>query len=322
MIIDPRDARKVCSVRGAGTSSVPETRHREPEADLPSAPSARPGRSLSPLPGPWPLAPYDTMIVPLAGLFANALMALGSYGMAGPGLRQPRGLPRWLAASLIFWTASTLGLELLGSFGAIGTLPILAWSGLVAAIGSVIAWTRRGDAPEESAVAEEPAGWEATISLALVLTAALRFAIPSLLSAVKVVSDGPIYHLYFAARWWKAGRLILVAAPFGENAATYFPANGDLWFTWLMATWGGDTPREARPGPVLAPGRRGRLRLRAACSGSAARPPRSPPAGSSRACPCSFSRSSRTSTRSSWPATSWRPISSSVTRGRTAARRP
>ena len=45
----------------------------------------------------------------------------------------------------------------------------------------------------------------------------------SLLLAVKVVSDGPIYHLYFAARWWKAGRLILVAAPFGENAATYFP---------------------------------------------------------------------------------------------------
>ena len=68
------------------------------------------------------------------------------------------------------------------------------------------------------------------------------------LVAVKVVSDGPIYHLYFAARWWKAGRLFLVATPFGENAATYFPAVGDLWFTWLMVGWGGD--RLARVGQV------------------------------------------------------------------------
>ena len=68
---------------------------------------------------------------------------------------------------------------------------------------------------------------------------------------MKVVSDGPIYHLYFAARWWKAGRLILVAAPFGENAATYFPANGDLWFTWLMASWGGDRLAKVGQAPFL-----------------------------------------------------------------------
>ncbi len=70
----------------------------------------------------------------------------------------------------------------------------------------------------------------------------------SLLLPVKVVSDGPIYHLYFAIRWWKAGRLFLVAAPFGENAATYFPANGDAWFTWLVVAWGGD--RLAKIGQV------------------------------------------------------------------------
>jgi hypothetical protein len=171
--------------------------------------------------------------------------------MAGAGLRQPSGLPRWLAASLIFWTASTLGLELLDSFGAIGTFPILAWSCLPAAVGAAAWWSRRGAAANEPADAEAPADWEATISVALVLAAGVLFAIPSLLSAVKVVSDGPIYHLYFAARWWKAGRLILVAAPFGENAATYFPANGDLWFTWLMATWGGDTLARVGQVPFL-----------------------------------------------------------------------
>jgi hypothetical protein len=73
-------------------------------------------------------------------------------------------------------------------------------------------------------------------------------AMQSLLLPVKVVSDGPIYHLYFAVRWWKAGRLFLVPTPFGETAATYFPANGDIWFTWLMAAWGGD--RLARVGQV------------------------------------------------------------------------
>jgi hypothetical protein len=68
---------------------------------------------------------------------------------------------------------------------------------------------------------------------------------------VKVVSDGPIYHLYFAVRWWKAARLELVPVPFGENAATYFPAVGDLWFTWLVAGWGGDQLAKVGQAPFL-----------------------------------------------------------------------
>ncbi len=87
--------------------------------------------------------------------------------------------------------------------------------------------------------------------LALLLAACLFLGLRSLLLAVKVVSDGPIYHLYFAARWWKAGRLMMIAAPFGENAATYFPANGDLWFTWLLASWGGDRLARIGQAPFL-----------------------------------------------------------------------
>ena len=186
-------------------------------------------------------------VVPLVGAASNLMLAAGSYAIAAA-LGQPRGRPRWLAAAVIFWSCCTVGLELLGGFGAIGTFSLLAWSGLVAAAG-LIAWHgRRGGVglepkpefelkPDSPRSPVEP---EATISLALVLAVCLLYAIPSLVAAVKVVSDGPIYHLYFAARWWKAGRLILVAAPFGENAATYFPSNGDLWFTWLMASSGGD----------------------------------------------------------------------------------
>src|SRR5262249_53130587 len=111
----------------------------------------------------------------------------------------------------------------------------------------------RGDpgVPREPKVREVPLSWDAILCLALVIAAASFHGMPSLLQAVKVVSDGPIYHLYFAARWWKAGRLFLVAAPFGENAATYFPANGDLWFTWLMASWGGDNLAKVGQAPFL-----------------------------------------------------------------------
>lgn len=191
------------------------------------------------------------MMMTLVGLLANGLLALGSYAIAGAGLRQPRGLPRRLASVVVFWAAATTGMELLGSIGAIGTYPILAGSCLVAAVGAVVWWTRGGGPKGAPGEDDSPATWEGTVSLALILCAGLIFGIPSLFSAVKVVSDGPIYHLYFAARWWKAGRLILVAAPFGENAATYFPANGDLWFTWLMATWGGDTLARVGQAPFL-----------------------------------------------------------------------
>ena len=190
------------------------------------------------------------MTITLLGLLANGLLALGSFAAAAA-LRQPRGLARWLAAITIFWAASTIGMEGLGSFGAIATLPVLAWSALVAAVGATAYWFRRTDTSEAPPKNEEPWGWEATIGLALIVSACLPTLITSMASAVKVVSDGPIYHLYFAARWWKAGRLILVAAPFGENAATYFPANGDLWFTWLMATWGGDTLARVGQAPFL-----------------------------------------------------------------------
>jgi hypothetical protein len=67
----------------------------------------------------------------------------------------------------------------------------------------------------------------------------LRLFVPSLIGAVKVVSDGPIYHLYFAARWWQEGRISWIPIPFGESAAPYFPANGDLWFLTLVG-WTGN----------------------------------------------------------------------------------
>ena len=198
-----------------------------------------------------PVIVASHVIVPLAGLAANALLAMGSYrdrrrdpaatARTAPVPRRRGGVldgfnDRHGAAGLgrRDWDVPDPGL--------VGTRRRDRHGGLVAPR------SRPGRTPDKG---ESPIGWDAVISLALVLIAAMLFAIPSLLAAVKVVSDGPIYHLYFAARWWKAGRLILVAAPFGENAATYFPANGDLWFTWLMASWGGDSLAKIGQAPFL-----------------------------------------------------------------------
>lgn len=80
----------------------------------------------------------------------------------------------------------------------------------------------------------------ATITLLLAVSAGVYYLARGVLLPVEPVSDAPIYHLYFAVRWWQAGRIALVATPFGELAATYFPANGALWFSWLVMLSGSE----------------------------------------------------------------------------------
>lgn len=152
----------------------------------------------------------------------------------------PRGLSAVLAAAVLFWTVCTIALEILSFWGAICLLAQIGVGSAVLMVGLCL--PRARDQARETLEPRESWGWDAAaiLSVGLLVTAVVPLALQSLLLAVKVVSDGPIYHLYFAVRWWRAGRLILVAAPFGENAATYFPANGDLWFTWLITAWGGD----------------------------------------------------------------------------------
>ncbi|WP_435015886.1 glycosyltransferase family 39 protein [Tundrisphaera sp. TA3] len=176
------------------------------------------------------------------------LLVVAAYLMAGRGLRLPAGAPARLGAVLIGWCWATLGVEALGSFGMLRPGPLTLWSALGLAIAAPIAH-RRGRIPIGET---KPTGgpWEASavLSLGLVIWVFLRFGLPSLLMPVKVVSDGPIYHLYMAARWWKAGRVFPVATPFGEVGATYFWANGEAWFAWLMTLQGGD--RLARVGQI------------------------------------------------------------------------
>ncbi|MGO9600747.1 MAG: glycosyltransferase family 39 protein [Isosphaeraceae bacterium] len=187
------------------------------------------------------------------GPAAHGFLIWGAWWLAGSGLRQTRWLDCALAACVLGLSWCVLGLEILGTAGLLHVGPLLLWSGALFSAGLFVVrrGLRRSTPPLAGGAASESWRAETILCLSLVLWVCLELGMQSLLWPVKVVSDGPIYHLYFAARWWKVGRLILVAAPFGENGATYFPANGDLWFTWLMTTWGGDRLAKVGQAPFL-----------------------------------------------------------------------
>ncbi len=185
-------------------------------------------------------------------LLMNGPLGLGAYWVARHGFREPPGLSRFLASVVLAWSWITLGMEVLGSLGWMSRGPLALLSLAAMSFGMALrVMDRRGVNPATAEPGGPPVQGEAIVALGLILWASASLTIPSLLGPVKVVSDGPIYHLYFAARWWQAGRLFLVASPFGENAATYFPAVGDLWFTWLLASWGGDRLAKIGQAPFL-----------------------------------------------------------------------
>ena len=225
--------------------------------------------------------------------------------------RRPRiapsrpGCDRCLGASVLAFTWCLLSVEVLGTAGFLGIRTVLIASAALFAVGLAARQLRPLARPEPSRddTAGEPWSAEVLLALGLVAWTLAVLGMHSLLLPVKVVSDGPIYHLYFAARWWKAGRLFLVAAPFGENAATYFPANGDVWFTWLMVSWGGDRLAKVGQAPFLFLAAAAVFRDGDGRSGPAGIRRSSRPAGSSHPPRSSSSPSSPTSTPSLSPST-------------------
>jgi hypothetical protein len=187
------------------------------------------------------------------GMLSNGVLFSGAWWLAGHGLRQVKTIDRLLAAAVLGFAWCLLGLEVLGTLGLLAIGPLCGWASAMFAAGLWARWRRSSldTVPMRQAGKPEPWLMEALLAAPVLLWACAVLGMRSLLLPVKVVSDGPIYHLYFAARWWKAGRLFLVGAPFGENAATYFPANGDLWFTWLFASWGGDRLAKVGQTPFL-----------------------------------------------------------------------
>jgi Dolichyl-phosphate-mannose-protein mannosyltransferase len=151
-----------------------------------------------------------------------------------------------LAVAVAGFACMVVVLEALGTIGLINRTTItLACSAMAAAgffryrsASSVPAGT--GSSRVSGAAME--ISWTAALAcvvIGLAVWASLAHVLAGLVFPVEPVSDAPIYHLPFAWQWWRSGRLLLVPTPFGEEAAPYFPANGDLWLTWLLATGGG-----------------------------------------------------------------------------------
>ena len=192
-----------------------------------------------------------------AGLILGFSPLVGAaWLLAKHGFRVEPGLPRILAAAVLAWGWMTVGMEILGNLGRLNPAALVAWSvgGLVVA--GMVAGFRPAVSPVHRATtsAPESIGLTATLAKALAVWACLRLGLISFWQPVKVVSDGPIYHLYMAARWWKAGRLFLVPTPFGEQAAPYFWANGELWYAWLLTLGRGDAVAKLGQAPFLVLG--------------------------------------------------------------------
>ena len=52
--------------------------------------------------------------------------------------------------------------------------------------------------------------------------------------------DSLSYHLFFPARWLQDHALSIIPTPFSDPAQAYAPANGELFFLWLMVPFHGD----------------------------------------------------------------------------------
>jgi len=120
---------------------------------------------------------------------------------------------------------------LLGVAGLIGPLAYL----IVAAI-AVAATT-----PLRAARRAPPLAGDPPLHLAIVLCSILAFVVAvGLTQSPLTLYDSLSYHLHFPARWLQEHRLSIVPTPFSDEAQAYAPANGELFFVWLMAPFHGD----------------------------------------------------------------------------------
>ena len=79
------------------------------------------------------------------------------------------------------------------------------------------------------------------LPIVAVVVPVLAFIVAAgILESPLTLYDSLSYHLFFPARWIQEHRLSIVPTPFGDPAQAYQPANGELFFLWLMLPFHGD----------------------------------------------------------------------------------
>jgi hypothetical protein len=175
---------------------------------------------------------------PLVAILLNLAFWIG-VSIAWPRSDTGDWLDHSLETLVIGFTAIVVCLEALGLLGFIGRTPIVAICIAVLTFGVVRGMnTRRPVAGRVIDAAQRRGRWLLApgVAVAMGTGASLYYLVAGLLSPIEPVSDAPIYHVPFAVHWLRSGSLDLIPTPFGDAAATYFPSNGELWLTWLLAT--------------------------------------------------------------------------------------
>jgi len=134
------------------------------------------------------------------------------------------------AAMIAFAIIVLVGLAL-GSLGVLGLAPYL----MTFAIGC--AATLALPRPPAAAMSTP----RIQIPIAMIVIPLLAFIVAvGLVQSPLTLYDSVSYHLVFPARWLQDHRLSIVPTPFSDPAQAYQPANGELFFLWLMLPFHGD----------------------------------------------------------------------------------
>ncbi len=145
---------------------------------------------------------------------------------------------RVAALLVMFYTLAVIGAGLLGVAGLLGYLPLLAFSCTAMVVARAL---RRFSPPlNDPAQCENAVRPTSSIGDAMLLALACAAVVGAVFAALPHPAfeyDALTYHLHFPAQWLNAGRIFLIETPFGDAAPEYVPANGSLWFAWLLAPW-------------------------------------------------------------------------------------
>lgn len=153
--------------------------------------------------------------------------------------RVMRGLFPWdgtadaiVRAGVLFFAGVVFAGLTLGSVGLLGIVPYLC----VSAAGFLASRALRP--PRAAPAITVPRAW--TPIAALLVPLVVCMVSVGLVRSPMTLYDSLSYHLLFPARWLQDGRLSMVATPFSDPAQAYQPANGELFFLWLMEPFHGD----------------------------------------------------------------------------------
>lgn len=155
---------------------------------------------------------------------ASVRLARGVFGASGAADTTIR------SAIVAFALIVLCGLTL-GRLGMIGPIPYLLFFGGCCAASMLV---KAGDW-RAAAVPRIPVVIAAVLVPALVFVVAVGFTESPL-----TLYDSLSYHLFFPARWLQEHRWSIIPTPFSDEAQAYAPANGELFFLWLMVPFHGD----------------------------------------------------------------------------------